>query len=167
MEHVYKQFFKYKPISEMSGLQWFALTPAYGKEYGDVHVKYEFKRQPKLLDIGDGRIREMIEQKISGFVGDVHDILNPDEQYSGGPANKRYHTLVMKYFGDDYDGTIIDSANLKDGDKYTVDDLEGASEVVIWKDFDNILREVHKGGKKKTKKKKKKKKKKNRTKKLL
>jgi hypothetical protein len=142
---IYKQFYKYVPVNEMTGLQWFALAPAYGKEYGEIQRVYEFKNGARLLDIGDGRVREMIEKTIDDLGGDV-SILDPNEQYSGGHGNKRYHELVKKYFGDEYDGTIIDENNLKSGDKYTAEDLEGPTEVVIWGNFDELLREVNAGG---------------------
>ena len=32
---IYKQFVKYIPLQEMSGLQWFALNKNYGESYGD------------------------------------------------------------------------------------------------------------------------------------
>ena len=54
----------------------------------------------------------------------------------------------MKYFGNKYDGTIIDENKLKKGKKYSKKDLEGASEIVIFEDFDELLEEIHEGGKK-------------------
>jgi hypothetical protein len=148
---VYKQFFTHIPVEQMSSLQWFALTSDYGKEYGNICVKYKLRRTPKLLDIGNGQVREMIEDTIvNADTEDGKKILkysNPDEQYSGGMTNRRYHELVMKYFGDKYDGTIIDEKNLKKGEKYSKDDLEGPSEIVIFKDFDELLEEIHEGGK--------------------
>ena len=61
---IYKKFAKYIPLNEMKGLQWFALENNYGESYGDIHKKYMFKKQAKLLNIGDGNVREMIEEKI-------------------------------------------------------------------------------------------------------
>ena len=143
---IYKQFFKYVPVNKMAGLQWFALAPAYGKEYGDIQIEYEIKKEARLLDIGDGSVREMIERTIGDLGGDVGR-LDPNEQYSGGDANKKYHLLVKKYFGDEYDGTIIDENNLKSGSKYTAEDLEGPTEIVIWGNFDELLRENNAGAK--------------------
>ena len=67
---------------------------------------------------------------------------HPDEQYSGTTANKKYHNLVKDIFGQEYDGTIIDGNNLKSNSKYSIDDLEGPSEIVIWKDYNDLLEEI-------------------------
>jgi len=160
---IYRQFYKdTKPEvmipKNMSGLKWFALEENYGSSYGDIHKKFKFKRTPKLLDIGDGNIREMIEEKIEPFNEKIIYYSDPNEQYSGGKSNTIYHNLVKTYFGDEYDGTIIDEKHLVSGNKYSAKDLEGPSEIVIWKDFEDLLEEYNeaKGKKKKTNKKKKK-----------
>jgi hypothetical protein len=145
---IYKQFAKYKSLQEMSGLQWFALKENYSESYGDIHKKYRFIKEPKLLNIGDGAIREMIENHIKDEDGDIIFYSDPDEQYSGGKSNAKYHTIVKKYFGENYDGTIIDENNLQSSSKYSEADLEGANEIVIWKDYSLLLQEVSSGGKK-------------------
>ena len=145
---IYKQFAKYKSLQEMSGLQWFALKENYGESYGDIHKKYRFIKEPKLLNIGDGAMREMIENHIKDEDGDIIFYSDPDEQYSGGKSNAKYHNIVKKYFGENYDGTIIDENNLKSSSKYSAADLEGANEIVIWKDYSLLLQEVPTGGKK-------------------
>jgi hypothetical protein len=145
---VYKQFTKYIPLQDMGGLQWFALENNYGESYGDVHKKYVFKKQPKLLDIGDGNIREMIEEHIKPYDDSIVIYSDPNEQYSGGKSNAKYHNIVKKYFLTNYDGTIIDAKNLKTGQKYSIEDMEGASEIVLWKDFTELLEEIPTGGKK-------------------
>jgi hypothetical protein len=145
---IYKKFKKYKSLDEMNNLQWFALTNDYGTVYGDITKKYNFKKDPKLLDIGDGKVREMIEEVIEPHDSKIIQYSDPDEQYSGGPSNKRYHNLVQTYFGDEYDGTIIDSAHLKGSSKYPEDLLEGPTEIVLWKDFPLLLEEENNGGKK-------------------
>ena len=162
---IYKKFKRYKTLDEMNGLQWFALTNDYGTEYGEISRKYKFKRDPKLLDIGDGNIREMIEEVIEPHNVKIIEYSDPDEQYSGGKANKKYHALVQKYFGDDYDGTIIDSNHLKGSSNYPKDVLEGPTEIVLWKDFPDLLEEENTGGKKNKYSKKNKNKKRNNTKK--
>ena len=68
---VYKQFFTYIPVEQMSSIQWFALTSDYGKEYGNICVKSKLRRPPKLLDIGNGQVRDLIE----------HTIVNADDEY--------------------------------------------------------------------------------------
>jgi hypothetical protein len=145
---IYKQFAKYIPLQDMNGLQWFALENNYGEFYGDIHKKYVFKKQPKLLNIGDGNVREMIEEQIQPFDDSIVVYSDPSEQYSGGRSNTKYHNIVKKYFWSEYDGTIIDDTNLKGGQKYSKEDLDGASEIVIWKDFTELLDELPSGGKK-------------------
>ena len=68
---------------------------------------------------------------------------HPDEQYSGTTGNKKCHSLIQDIFGQEYDGTIIDIGNLKSNSKYTINDLEGATEIVIWKDYTDLLEEIH------------------------
>jgi hypothetical protein len=145
---VYKQFNKYIPLEDMNGLQWFALENNYGESYGNIHKKYVFKKQPKLLDIGDGNIREMIEEQIKPYDDSIVEYSDPNEQYSGGKSNTKYHNIVKKYFRSEYDGTIIDEKNLKNGQKYSSEDMEGPSEIVLWKDFTELLEELPNGGKK-------------------
>ena len=99
--YIYKQFHQYQPLAKMKGLQWFAIEPNYGENYGPIHKKYKFKKQPNLLDIGNGHIREMIEEKMRTNPSDYAKILeysHPDYQYSGGEQNAKYHNLVKKYF---------------------------------------------------------------------
>ena len=140
---IYKQFYnKVTPLYEMSGLQWFALTKNYGTSYGDLVQAYEFIQKPKLLDIGNSLIREKIEKIILPYDSSILIYSDPDEQYSGGRSNKIYHELVKKYFGDSFDGTIIDENHLISGEKYSKEDLEGPSEIVLWKDFSVLLREI-------------------------
>lgn len=140
---IYKQFFqKAVPLSEMKGLQWFAITENYGSSYGEILKTYEFIQKPKLLDIGNGRMREKIEEFILPNDSSILIYSEPDEQYSGGRSNKIYHELVKKYFEKEYDGTIIDESNLQESNKYTIEDLEGPSEIVLWKDFDTLLKEL-------------------------
>lgn len=140
---IYKQFYqKVIPLNEMTGLQWFALTENYGSSYGEILKTYEFIKKPKLLDIGNGNIREKIEEFILPYDSSILIYSDPDEQYSGGRSNKIYHELVKKYFEKEYDGTIIDESKLVPSPKYLKDDLEGPSEIVLWKDFNVLLREI-------------------------
>jgi hypothetical protein len=64
---------------------------------------------------------------------------DPHEQYSGGVGNRKYHELVKKYFGDSYDGTVIDEKHLVGNARYSVEDLEGASEMVLWDRHSELL----------------------------
>ena len=147
--HMYKRFHKYISLNEMTGLQWFALTKSYGNDdtYGKIQKMYQVIREPKLLDIGNADVRTMIRQTIEPYDENIAKDSEPDEQYSGGLDNKKYHLLVQKYFGNEYDGTFIDETQLHGNDDYSVDDLEGPSEVVLWKNVDQLLREVETGGK--------------------
>jgi hypothetical protein len=110
---IYKKFATYVPLDEMHGIQWFALRENYGNEtYGDISKKYRFKKAPRLLDIGDAEVRSMIVDTISPMDPKIVGLSDPDEQYSGGVGNRKYHELVKKYFGDSYDGTVIDAKHL-------------------------------------------------------
>jgi hypothetical protein len=149
---IYKKFKTYRPLHEMTGLEWFALTSDYGTSYGDITKKYKFKKTPNLLDIGDGSIREMVADDIKEHHPEIIEYSDPDQQYSGGNGNKKYHNLVKTYFDDEYEGTIIDSENLKASSEYTIESMDGPTEIVIWKDFTELLEEVDtEGGKKRRK----------------
>ena len=141
---IYKKFHKYKPIQDFKGHQWFALTDNYGDDvYGAITKSYTFKKPPKLLDIGDADVRIMIEDEIKKKDPNLVKYCHPDEQYSGTTGNKKCHSLIQDIFGQEYDGTIIDIGNLKSNSKYTINDLEGATEIVIWKDYTDLLEEIH------------------------
>jgi hypothetical protein len=141
---IYKKFHKYKPIQEFKGHQWFALTDNYGADvYGAITKSYNFKKPPNLLDIGDADVRIMIEDEIKKKDPNLVKYCHPDEQYSGTTGNKKCHNLIQDIFGEEYDGTIIDIDNLKSNSKYTINDLEGATEIVIWKDYTDLLEEIH------------------------
>ena len=141
---IYKKFHKYKPIQDFKGHQWFALTDNYGDDvYGAITKSYNFKKPPNLLDIGDADVRIMIEDEIKKKDPNLVKYCHPDEQYSGTTGNKKCHSLIQDIFGQEYDGTIIDIGNLKSNSKYTINDLEGATEIVIWKDYTDLLEEIH------------------------
>jgi hypothetical protein len=149
---VEKQFHKYVPLNQMKGLQWFALDKNYGESYGVISRSYRFKREPKLLDIGNANVRTMIKDKIRPMNDKIDFYSDPDEQYSGGESNKKYHEIVKTYFGDLYDGTIINEKHLEGNNEYSVEDLIGPSEIVLWKDYSDLLEELSNGGKKKKRK---------------
>jgi hypothetical protein len=137
---IYKKFATYVPLDEMHGIQWFALRENYGNEtYGDISKKYRFKKAPRLLDIGDAEVRSMIVDTISPMDPKIVGLSDPDEQYSGGVGNRKYHELVKKYFGKEYDGTVIDAKHLVGNARYSVEDLEGASEMVLWDRHSELL----------------------------
>lgn len=142
--YIYKQFREYKPLSEMEGIQWFSQIEDYGKSYGPILKKYKFIKDPRLLDIGNANIRQQIVDTINKQDPEskIEYYSDPNNQYSGGRDNYKYHSLLKKYFSD-YDGTIIDSNKLEGNDKYTVEDLDGPTEIVLWKDFTTLLEEVN------------------------
>jgi hypothetical protein len=158
-DYLYKQFQSnnYYNISQMNGPTWFALTPDYGSSYGSIKRKYIIVNTPKLLDIGNANVRDLIINTIKPYNKLIMQYADPDYQYSGGLENKKFHLLVQEYFGNEYNGTIIDQNNLyydKNNDNY-YQDLEGPSEVVLWNNFNNIIQEIPQsiGGKRKTKRK--------------
>jgi hypothetical protein len=158
-DYLYKQFQtnNYYNISQMNGPTWFALEPNYGKSYGPIKRKYIIINEPRLLDIGNANVRDFIIDTIKPYNKLIMQYADPDYQYSGGLENKKFHLLVQEYFGNKYNGTIIDQSNLQydkeNGNYYQ--DLEGPSEVVLWNNFNNIIQEIpdNKGGKKKNYKK--------------
>ena len=139
---IYKKFHNYKPIDNFKGHQWFALKEDYGTEYGNISRSYQFKKEPKLLDIGNANVREMIENEIKKDDSINARVCHPDEQYSGTKANKKCHDIIKQIFGDEYDGTVIDEDNLHGNETYSSEDLEGPSEIVIWKDYNDLLKEL-------------------------
>lgn len=143
---LYKQFHtgKYTPVENMQGLQWFALVPNYGDEssYGNDHRKYKLKEIPKLLDLGNANVRKRIEKRIARENPLHLHFLNPNDQYAGGASNAKYHSIVQQYFGQEYDGTMLDSELIIENDTYKEVDLAGASEVVLWGRHNDLLEEV-------------------------
>jgi hypothetical protein len=136
---IYKRFHKNKVInvSEMNDIQWFSLSTDYGKEsYGPIIHTYIFKEKPQLLDIGKIKNRQNIENIILKYEPEFKKISNPDYQYSGGKSNYKYHSYVKKYFGKDYDGTFIIESDVDS------EDLEGPTEIVLWKNFSNLIKMV-------------------------
>lgn len=161
-DFIYKRVTKadYGSPSKMREVEWFAFTKHYGSDdtYGSFSKKYKWKKTPRLLDIGNGEIREKIEHDILEKEPDskILEYSDPDVQYSGGKYNERYHLLLKKYFKDEYDGTIIHENHLKKGEKYLVEDLEGPSEIVLWGNYTDLLdiissspKSLKKGGTKK------------------
>lgn len=148
MSIIYKQFYEYVPLKNLTGLQWFALKDNYGESYGNIHKKYKFIKTPKLLDIGNANVRQEIENRIAPSNPLIFKYSDPDEQYSGTKSNKQYHNLVKEFYYNDYDGTIIDSDNLIPNDKYGIDELEGPYEIVLWKNIPELLEEIKDGGRK-------------------
>jgi hypothetical protein len=138
---IYKKFHKYISVDEFKGIQWFALADNYGTEYGDITKAYKFKREPKLLNIGDADVRVMIENEVQKDDPKMVEYCHPDEQYSGTRANTKYHNILKDIFGEEYDGTIIDHEQLHGNETYPISDLEGPSEIVIWKDYNDLLEE--------------------------
>jgi hypothetical protein len=137
IDFIYKRFHKNKVIEvcNMRDIQWFALDSSYGEDsYGPIVYTYAFKETPRLLDIGKLKNREYIEKLISSEFPEFKILSDPDYQYSGGSNNYKYHYYLKKYLGTYFDGTIIIEDEVDDKN------LEGASEIVIWKNFCKLLK---------------------------
>ena len=143
LDAVFKQFHSFVELKDMDGCQWFSLAKAYGNEYGNIHKSYSFKKQPRLLDIGNWEIRQKIERRIQKYEPENVFFCHPDEQYSGGMSNKKYHEALKRIFGKCFDGTIISEEHLTGSKKHPdTDDLEGATEMVLWGHFADILEPI-------------------------
>ena len=137
-DFIYKRFKKNKVIDifEMDNLQWFALDSNYGEEsYGPIVHTYIFKENPRLINIGNMKNRKFIEKQIVKHSPEFKKICNPDYQYSGGTQNYKYHSYLKHYFENDFDGTIIKNNEVDD------EDLEGPTEIVLWKNFVQLIEE--------------------------
>lgn len=111
-------------------LEWFR-PPSYVETvgddtYGNFRGYYFVNRKLNLLDLGDWGTRMSIVRNTSLT---FHDMC-PDQQYSGGCANRVVHDAILGscYFKR-FDGTIISESKL---DPEHHDDLDGVSEVVIF-----------------------------------
>jgi hypothetical protein len=151
--HQFKNEKTYINVDKMNRIpfEWFALTHRYGSidTYGPIMVTYNVKRPLILLNIGNGQVRENITHYIQQQFQDEYDrnnidrLSDPDIQYSGIIFNSAYHRIVKKYFSGICDGTIIDTTSLTGNSKYTKTDLDGPTEIVLWKDFTDILDEIN------------------------
>lgn len=143
---IYKQFQEksYKNVSQMIRPTWFALEANYGNSYGSKQCSYRVKIAPYLLDLGNANVRDMIKNYVAQFDKRIVKYSDPDYQYSGLRENLKYHMLIKQYYDDKYDGTIIDQNKLHYNENYSkkLDELAGPSEIVIWKNFNNILEEI-------------------------
>lgn len=131
---LYKKSFVFKDISDFNDFVWFSLQPNYSDSYGNILSIYYLHDKVKLLDIGKannrGILLELFKKKYPNSNLNPLNILDPDEQYSGGSGNKKAHQLIKNIIGDYFDGTIIN-------DSYSDNELKGPTEVVLWK-FNNL-----------------------------
>ena len=149
MKYLYNQFHAFYTLAEMAiknRPQWFAYTPAYGDSYGPVGIRYRIKGKLRLLDLGNGKVRDSIINNISRVGTDqdaasIKFLCDPNNQFSSGVENRKLHDLLSKYYKKSHDGTRIDADKLKDGQLYSAEDMDGPSEVVIWKNFTKLLRQ--------------------------
>ena len=138
-DFIYKRFKKNKIInvSDMNDCQWFALESNYGTDsYGPIVYTYMFNKKPRLIDIGKIKNRKYIEEIIIQDLPDFLKFSDANYQYSGGKENYKYHSYVKKYFGKNFDGTIIVEDDVDN------EELEGATEIVLWKNFNNLIKKV-------------------------
>jgi len=142
---IYKEFSEYTPVSRLSGLQWFTLEKKLTLEKrSNMICEYVFKSQPKLLNIGRGEIREWIIQRVLAKepLSPISEYSDPDYQYSGDRENNQYHAILQKHFSNSFDGTFIHPNHLESSDSYSIIDLDGASEIVLWKNHKTLLKEI-------------------------
>ena len=127
---IHKRFFKYKTVSEMLGHEWFSPVKGYGSDatYGPIIRSYELIQEPLLLDLRKKAVRDGIEFALQTK-------LDPDDIYSGGSGNKEFHKQLYRIYGKIYHGTYID-------DPTDDEDWDGAQEMVLWKGFTELLKEV-------------------------
>ncbi len=142
-DYIYKRTFNKPSVpSNMIDLEWFSTISGYGSEasYGPIITTYRIKKVPQLLDMGKMHVRQNIIKtlKRSG-IKNSDIIMDPDEQWSGGDANKRLHNVLKQVYNRAYDGTIIISDPVNETDHK---DLEGVTEVVLWKNHSKILQKM-------------------------
>lgn len=141
----------------MNGLVWFSPIAGYGSDitYGPIVTSYRLKKSVRLLNLGQARVRNAT-QKILEQRGlkrtDLAQLFDPDNQYSGAEGNKKLHTLLLRQFGTDLDGTIIISTlepndyindnNFPKKIYVNDEDLEGATEIVLWKNHADFLKRL-------------------------
>jgi hypothetical protein len=139
-DFIYKRFHKVINVSDMDDLQWFALSMDYGSDdtYGPIIYTYNFKEKPKLIDIGKMKNRIFIENIINLETNSAKFKFSsdPNNQYSGGGYNSIYHSYLKKYFGDEFDGTIIIEEEVDN------EELEGPTEIVLWKNFNKLIKKL-------------------------
>ena len=134
---LYKRSFNKININDFENtFQWYSLEPGYGIDsYGPIVNMYHLDKKTKLLDIGKIHNRKLIiklfNKKYPNSNLDPIEILDPNEQYSGGQSNKKAHELIKSIIGNNFDGTIIKESTVDDPE------LEGPTEVVLWH-FQNL-----------------------------
>ena len=113
---------------------WFALEPAYGSDdtYGPVVTTWRIRGELRLLDLSTLSHRSAISSRF----GLPPDALDPDEQYSGGGANLRAHTLLLPALDElRLHGTYISDADADEA-------CAGPSEVVLSSASLRLLRKM-------------------------
>ena len=113
---------------------WFAMIPGYGSDdtYGPIVTTWKLTRTLKLLNISTMAQR----QKLIKMYDIPDNVLDPDEQYSGGQGNTIAHTAlkpILYTLG--LDGTYI-SENEAD------EECQGASEIVLIKSALQYIRKM-------------------------
>ena len=126
-------------MKEKRDVQWFALESDYGSDsYGPIVHTYVVKNQPRLINVGSDVIREEVRKRAADGEGrSLRKEFRADEQWSGGAGNHVFTNLVRKYFGREYDGTIV-----VEGNPATDEENEGATEITLWRRFSEIVRKV-------------------------
>lgn len=112
-------------IQEHRNVVWFSPVKNYAASYGCFIGTFVVLRDLHLLDLGNSRTRKEIVEQFPL----LNDMMDPNYQYSGSCRNRLVHEKLYQLFNNDYDGTFIDSENVTD------EQLEGATEVVLWGDI--------------------------------
>jgi hypothetical protein len=112
---------------------WFALTLGYGTDetYGPMKTSYLTRKTLRLINLGSVEARKAINNSHPRLV----NLMDPDMQYSGGKANANAHKALQEIYQNVYDGTFINSEDIN-----IHEDLEGATEIVLWGPKSTLLR---------------------------
>lgn len=109
------------------GIAWFSPIMGYGSDesYGPHIATHKPPKPLRLLDISTMHKRRQAAQLVKNTKLAAL-LLDPDEQYSGGPANKQLHALLSQALKGRFDGTYTADADADD-------DCAGPTEVVLFR----------------------------------
>lgn len=93
------------------------------------------KKKPKLINVGSNPMKSIPRNKAEKGEGlSLSTQFSADEQWSGRMGNLVFTNFVRKYFGEEYDGTIV-----VDRSDATDEDNEGLTDIVLWRNFSDFL----------------------------
>ena len=139
---LYRRGTRSHPPATPTGMQkadkpvWFAVESG-RSTYGPVIVTYELKHVPVLYNVGSHCARDLVFQLAldteKWSENYLDRVMNPDYQWSGATQNaETTHVFrsILEPCG--FDGTFIDET--------AEQDLEGAEEMVLWRNFTSLLK---------------------------